>query len=240
MARRGVCSRRDAEKIIFEGRVCLDGNKVVTPATIVFQNSTISIDGKNIPPKEKCRVWCYHKTVGTVTTHSDPFRRRTVFDEISAFDLPRVISVGRLDLNSEGLLLLTNDGNFARHAELPSTAWPRSYKVRTFGEINPTDLTDLARGITVDGFEYGPIKANLAREQNTMRGNQWLDVTLYEGKNREIRRVMEHLGLQVNRLIRVGYGPYTLGNLPPNGIREVVPQLNLPTATFPNTPESDQ
>lgn len=217
LARAGLCSRREAERMIAEGRVSLDGRKLDTPAVAVRPGQVVRVDGKPLPEPEQRRLWCYHKPRGLVTTHRDPQGRPTVFAALPA-DLPRVISIGRLDLNSEGLLLLTNDGTLARRLELPSTAWVRRYRVRVHGGIDAASLEKLAEGITIEGIAYGPIGATVDREQ---RSNTWLTVALREGKNREIRRVMEHLGLGVTRLIRTAYGPFQLGNLAPGTLREV-------------------
>ena len=215
--------------MIAEGRVSVDGSIVLTPVTFVDENSEILVDGKIISTPEKCRVWCYYKPVGVVTTHRDPEGRPTVFEDLSQKLLPRVISVGRLDLNSEGLLLLTNDGSFARHAELPATGWARRYRVRVFGDVDQKVLSTLKYGTTIDGFCYGPIEAilddydgNGASAVTQRKANQWMTVTLHEGKNREIRKVMGSLGLEVSRLVRVSYGPYNLNDLRPGEIREEV------------------
>ncbi|MGF1625154.1 MAG: pseudouridine synthase [Alphaproteobacteria bacterium] len=217
MARSGLCSRRDAERMIGEGRVTLGGAVVETPATIVGPKDLIAVDGKPLPELEKARLWRYHKPDGLVTTHRDEKGRPTVFDRLPA-GMPRVISIGRLDLTSEGLLLLTNDGGLARMLELPSTGWKRRYRARVYGTVTDSHLARLAAGITVDGVNYGPIEAVLEREQGD---NAWLAMSLREGKNREIRKVLEHLGLQVNRLIRIAYGPFQLGNLPRGEVEEV-------------------
>jgi 23S rRNA pseudouridine2605 synthase len=217
IARAGICSRRDAEKLIEQGRVSVDGTVLTTPAFVVGPDAVITVDGKRLAEPERTRLWRYHKPAGLVTTHKDPEGRRTVFDALRQ-QLPRVISVGRLDLNSEGLLLLTNDGALARRLELPETGWIRRYRVRVHGTPDAKQLAALAKGITVDGIQYGPIQASLDR---TAGSNAWLTVALKEGKNREVRRAMEHLGFTVSRLIRVAYGPFQLGHLPPGGIEEV-------------------
>jgi len=217
LARAGVCSRRDAERLIADGRVIVDGHKLDTPAFKVGPNADIRVDGKPIPGFQPSRLWRFHKTTGLVTTHKDPEGRPTVFDAVPR-SLPRMISVGRLDIDSEGLLLLTNDGDLARHLELPSTGWTRRYRVRVFGKVADEDLEPLARGTEIDGVRYGPIQAKIERTGNT---NAWLSVSLKEGKNREVRRVMEHIGLKVSRLIRVSYGPFQLGKLSPGEIDEV-------------------
>lgn len=217
LARAGLCSRRDAERWIAEGRVAVDGKVLTSPALAVTEASDIRVDGKPIPAAEPARLWRYHKPAGLVTTHRDEQGRATVFDRLPP-ELPRVVSVGRLDLNSEGLLLLTNDGELSRALELPSRGWLRRYRVRVHGTVDPARLAALEAGITIDGMAYGPIRAVLDREQGS---NAWLTVSLHEGKNREIRRVMEHLGLGVLRLIRIAYGPFQLGDLPRGAIEEV-------------------
>jgi 23S rRNA pseudouridine2605 synthase len=217
IARSGLCSRRDAERLIAEGRVALGGAVVTTPATLVAAGDVVTVDGQPLPEKERVRLWRYHKPNGLVSTHRDEKGRPTVFDALPP-DMPRVISVGRLDLTSEGLLLLTNDGGLARTLELPSTGWKRRYRARVYGKVTEAHLAKLLDGVTVDGIRYGPIEALLEREQGD---NAWLTVSLREGKNREVRRVLEHLGLKVNRLIRVAYGPFQLGNLPRGAVEEV-------------------
>lgn len=217
LARAGLCSRREAERWISEGRVSVDGHKLTSPAVGVTESSLIMVDGKPLPETEKTRLWRYHKPSGLVTSHKDPQGRPTVFERLPE-GLPRVISVGRLDLNSEGLLLLTNDGDLARRMELPSTGWVRRYRVRVHGTPDAAQLASLERGITIEGVAYGPIKAILDRQQGS---NAWLTVSLKEGKNREIRRVMEHLGWTVSRLIRIAYGPFQLGLLEPGFADEV-------------------
>lgn len=217
LARAGICSRRDAEKLIAEGKVAVNGRVLDTPAFLVAPGDRVVVNGQVVPEAEKARVWRYHKPAGLVTTHRDPQGRPTVFEKLPD-TMPRVISVGRLDLNSEGLLLLTNDGELARSLELPAAGWVRRYRVRVHGTIDPETLVPLERGVTVDGVKYGPIKAILDRQQGA---NAWLTVSLKEGKNREIRRVMEHLGWPVSRLIRVSYGPFQLGSLPEGAVEEV-------------------
>jgi 23S rRNA pseudouridine2605 synthase len=217
LARAGLCSRRDAERWIEEGRVAVDGKVLKTPAFLVTEDSVIVVDGKPLAAADRTRLWRYHKPSGLVTSHKDPQGRTTVFERLPQ-DMPRVISVGRLDLNSEGLLLLTNDGELARRLELPSTGWLRRYRVRVHGAPEPAALAALEKGITVDGVTYGSIKAVLDRQQGS---NAWLTVGLKEGKNREIRKVMEHLGWSVSRLIRIAYGPFQLGLLPEGDVEEV-------------------
>jgi len=217
IARAGLCSRRDAERWIAAGRVSLDGAVLTSPAVTVTANSDIQVDGRPLPQPERARLWRYHKPVGLVTSHRDERGRPTVFTSLPA-DLPRLISIGRLDLNSEGLLLLTNDGALARRLELPATGWVRRYRARVHGIVDPARLANLARGTTIDRVVYGPIRANLDRQQGS---NAWLTLSLQEGKNREVRRVLEHLGYQVTRLIRLAYGPFQLGGLARGAIEEV-------------------
>ena len=222
LARSGLCSRRDAERWIADGRVSVDGEVLTTPAARVTTASQIRVDGKPVGPPERPRLWRYHKPKGLVTTHRDEKGRPTVFAALPT-GLPRLISVGRLDLAAEGLLLLTNDGSLARRLELPATGWLRRYKVRAHGEVDPAALAALAAGIAVDGVTYGPIRAELERVQGS---NAWIAMALAEGKNREVRKVLEALGLQVTRLIRLSYGPFQLGNLAPGAVAEV-PQKAL-------------
>lgn len=217
MARAGVCSRRDAEKLIAEGRVKLNGKVLDTPAVKVTTGDKILVDERPVAAAEATRVWRYHKPAGLVTTHRDPAGRPTVFQHLPA-SLPRVISVGRLDLTSEGLLLLTNDGALARRLELPANGWRRRYRARAFGRVTQDELDQLRDGIAVDGVRYGSIDAKLDRGQGA---NAWITLTLTEGKNREVRRVLEALGLKVNRLIRVSYGPFQLGALEPGAVEEI-------------------
>lgn len=219
MARAGLCSRREAERWIEEGRVIVNDQKIDSPAVNVGPADVVLVDGKPLPAQEQTRLWCYHKPVGLVTSARDEKGRATVFDNLPK-SMPRVISVGRLDINSEGLLLLTNDGELARKLELPQTGWKRKYRVRVRGRIDEAKLESLKDGVTVDGVQYDRIDAALERQQGS---NAWVSITLREGKNREIRRVMEHLGYSVNRLIRVGYGPFNLGLLGRGDVDEVTP-----------------
>ncbi len=221
MARAGLCSRREAERWIGEGRVRVDGEVLTTPAVVVTEASDIVVDGRKLPTAQATRLWRFHKPAGFVTTNHDPEGRKTVFDVLPD-DLPRVVTIGRLDLTTEGLLLLTNDGELARTLELPSTGWARRYRVRVYGKVTEADLEKLQRGVEVDGFKYGPIEASLDKQS---AGNAWLTVKLSEGKNREIRRVMESIGLKVNRLIRTSYGPFQLGNLKSGQTEEVGAQV---------------
>jgi 23S rRNA pseudouridine2605 synthase len=218
IARAGLCSRRDAERWILEGRVSVNGKTLASAAFTVVPEDKIIVDGKPLPVSESTRLFLYHKPVGLVTSARDEKNRATVFDNLPP-GLPRVVSVGRLDLNSEGLLLLTNDGGLARYLELPANAWKRCYQVRVKGAVKPGHIARLAKGITVDGVNYGPIEAGLERAQTG--ANVWVLITLKEGKNREIRKVMAHLGLQVSRLIRTSYGPFELGDLKAGSAKEI-------------------
>ncbi len=217
LARAGVASRRDAEALIAAGKVRMNNAPVTHPATFVSAGDLVTVDGRPVAAPERTRLWRYHKPEGLVTTHRDPEGRPTVFDALPPH-LPRVVSVGRLDLNSEGLLLLTNDGALARRLELPSNGWLRRYRARVFGHPSADLLASLSRGVTVDGVRYGPIEASLDARKGD---NSWIAVSLREGRNREIRRVMAHLGLRVSRLIRVAYGPFQLGRLEPGAVEEV-------------------
>ena len=217
LARAGLCSRRDAERWIAEGRVAVNNKTLTSPACVVRAGDIVQVDGKVVAEPEPARLWRYYKPSGLVTTARDEKGRTTVFERLPP-DMPRVISVGRLDLTTEGLLLLTNDGELARFLELPATGWTRRYRVRVFGEVDEKKLADLEKGPTIEGIKYGPIEAVLDRIQGR---NAWLTVSLKEGKNREIRKVMEGLGLQVNRLIRVAYGPFQLGKLEEGTVEEV-------------------
>ncbi len=221
LARAGVTSRRDAEKLITSGSVRINNTIVTHPATFVQPDDLVVVDGKLIDPPDRTRLWRYHKPDGLVTTHRDPEGRPTVFQKMPA-TMPRVVSVGRLDLNSEGLLLLTNDGGLARTLELPSNNWIRRYRVRVFGAPDPAILASLAKGVTVEGVRYRGIDAGLDSRKGD---NSWLTVSLQEGRNREIRKVMAHLGLQVTRLIRVAYGPFQLGLLERGAVEEVPPKV---------------
>ena len=217
LARAGVASRRDVERMIAEGRVKLGKEVVMTPATFIRPGDLLVVDGKPVAGPQRTRLFRYHKPEGLVTTHRDEKGRDTVFQKLPP-GLPRVVSVGRLDLNSEGLMLLTNDGELARKLELPSNGWLRRYRVRVTGFVEDRALAELARGVTVEGVMYGPIEAGLDSRKGI---NAWLTVALHEGKNREIRKVMAYLGLQVSRLIRTSYGPFQLGSLPRGAVEEV-------------------
>lgn len=217
MSRAGLCSRRDAERWIAAGRVSLNGVILDSPATLVTDQDEIVVDGKLIAEKQETRLWRYHKPAGLVTSHADEQGRATVFESLPK-DLPRVISIGRLDLNTEGLLLLTNDGELSRHLEHPDTGWRRRYRVRVFGEVTPEKLRLLKKGITYNDITYRGIEAKV---EKTSGSNTWLMVALTEGKNREVRNAMESIDLKVNRLIRVAYGPFQLGNLAEGAVEEV-------------------
>ncbi|MCX8133618.1 MAG: rRNA pseudouridine synthase [Roseococcus sp.] len=221
LARAGVASRRDAERIIAEGRVKIGGQPVTQPASFVQPGDLVTVDGRAVTPPARTRLFRYHKPPGLVTTHRDPEGRPTVFERLPP-ELGRLISVGRLDLNSEGLLLLTNDGALARRLELPANGWVRRYRVRVFGAVEERALAALSKGVSIAGVRYGPIEAGLDSRKGD---NAWLTVALQEGKNREIRRVMAHLGLAVSRLIRVAYGPFQLGQLPRGAVEEVTPKV---------------
>lgn len=217
LSRAGVCSRRDAEKMIAEGRISVGGRVIVEPGTLVMPADFITVDGKAIPDVEPTRLWRFHKPAGFVTTARDEMGRPTIFDLLPP-DFPRTISIGRLDLSSEGLILLTNDGELARKMELPSTGWVRHYRARAFGRVTQARLDTLADGCIVDKVVYGPIKATLEREQGD---NVWVSIAITEGKNREVRRLLESVGLKVGRLIRTSYGPFQLGNLTRGHVEEV-------------------
>jgi 23S rRNA pseudouridine2605 synthase len=217
LARAGLASRRDAEEWVVQGRVAVNGRVINSPALDVTANDEITVDGKPLPERERTRLFLYHKPRALMTTHADPEGRPTVFDNLPE-GLPRLISVGRLDFNTEGLLLLTNDGGLARVLELPETGWLRRYRVRAHGEVTQAQLDQLKNGIEVDGVKYGPIDATLERDQGA---NVWLVFAIREGKNREVRNVLAHLGLEVNRLIRVSYGPFQLGEIEEGAVDEV-------------------
>ncbi|HZT47757.1 MAG TPA: pseudouridine synthase [Hyphomicrobiaceae bacterium] len=222
LARAGLCSRREAERWIESGRVSVNGEVISSPARDVTPADRILVDGKELPAAEPPRLWRYHKPRGRVTTHRDPQGRPTVFAALPAH-LPRVISVGRLDFNTEGLLLLTNDGELARHLELPATGWLRRYRVRAHGSITQDALDRLKEGARIGGVHYGPIEAKLDKVQGS---NVWLSIGLREGKNREVRTILESLGLTVNRLIRISFGPFQLLELQPGEV-EAVPRRVL-------------
>jgi 23S rRNA pseudouridine2605 synthase len=221
LARVGVASRREVERMIGDGRIKMNGVLLSSPATLVTGTEIFSLDDKPIGSKQPTRLWRYHKPAGLVTTAKDPEGRPTVFAHLPP-DLPRVVSIGRLDLTTEGLLLLTNDGGLARHLELPRHGWIRHYRVRVHGRVSEVKLKRLEQGLTLEGVHYGPIKAELERVQGS---NAWLVVSIREGKNREIRKVMEHLGLTVTRLIRTAFGPFPLGKLTSGAAEEVPPRV---------------
>ncbi|GAA0623260.1 pseudouridine synthase [Brevundimonas kwangchunensis] len=253
MARAGIASRREVERLIGLGKVAVNGKILDTPATLVTRDDVITVDGKPVGSAQATRVWRYHKPAGLVTSHGDPQGRPTVFDALPS-GLPRVISVGRLDLNTEGLLLLTNDGELSRALELPSTELVRQYRARARGRVTQADLDKLKDGVTVDGVHYGPMDATLDKAKDKTepgeRGpaNLWISVSITEGKNREVRKVLESIGLTVNRLIRLAYGPFQLGTLPVGSVEEVGPRVirellaqhirpeNLPTGNSVATP----
>jgi 23S rRNA pseudouridine2605 synthase len=217
MSRAGLASRRDAEEWVTQGRVAVNGRIINSPALDVTANDVITVDGQPLPQRERTRLFLYHKPRGLMTTHADPEGRPTVFDNLPE-GLPRLISIGRLDFNTEGLLLLTNDGGLARALELPDTGWLRRYRVRAHGEVTQAQLDALKHGVEVDGVKYGSIDATLERDQGA---NVWLTFAIREGKNREVRNVMAHLGLEVNRLIRVSYGPFQLAEIAEGEVEEV-------------------
>jgi 23S rRNA pseudouridine2605 synthase len=222
LARAGIASRREIERMIAEGRIALHGALIDTPATLLPSLAGVTVDGNLVAEPEETRLFLFHKPSGFLTAERDPLGRPTIYDKLPA-DLPRLIPIGRLDMTTEGLLLLTTDGGFKRQMELPSTGVERCYRARAFGEVSQAQLEELAMGVEVDGIRYGKIDANL--ERRTGR-NQWIEMTLTEGKNREVRRVLEYLDLAVNRLIRTRYGPFELADLPPGAVVEV-PQQQL-------------
>lgn len=217
LARAGIASRREIERMIAEGRIALNGEPLDTPATLLKSLHGVTVDGNPVKEAAPARLFRYNKPTGLLTTERDPKGRPTIYDKLPA-DLPRVMPVGRLDLNTEGLLLLTTDGGLKRQMELPSSGVERTYRARAYGEISQAQLEDLIEGIEIEGIRYGKIDANL--ERRTGR-NQWIEMTLTEGKNREVRRVLEHLGLKVSRLIRTRYGPFLLEDMPVGGVEEI-------------------
>ena len=221
IARAGVASRRAAERLITSGRVAVNGRALKDPAFNVTGKDVITVDGRRLPELEATRLWRFHKPVGVITTTNDTHGRTTVYDLLPA-DLPRIVTVGRLDINSEGLLLLTNDGELKRRLEVPETGWTRKYRVRALGRVTERELGKLRTGPTVDGQRLGPFTATLDRQQGA---NAWLTLGLRSGRNREVRRAMEAVGLKVNRLIRVSFGPFSLGNLKPGEISELKPSV---------------
>lgn len=217
LARAGIASRREIERMIGERRIAIDGVAVETPATLLTGLRGVTVDGKPVKPAAPARLFRFHKPIGLLTTAHDPKGRPTIYDRLPP-GLPRVMPVGRLDRNTEGLLLLTTDGGLKRAMELPASGVPRTYRARAYGEVSQAALESLIDGIEIDGVRYGPIDANM--ERRTGR-NVWIELTLAEGKNREVRRVLEHLGVQVSRLIRTAYGPFRLGDLAPGAVAEV-------------------
>ncbi len=226
LARAGIASRREVERMIEDGRVKLHGEVVTTPATLLTNLKGVSVDDKPVGPIAPPRLFRFHKPAGLITAERDPTGRPTIYTALRNAmppNAPRVMPVGRLDVNTEGLLLMTNDGELKRALELPSTGIPRTYRARTFGEITQARLEELMEGIEIDGVRYGPINANLERSANR---NKWIEMTLTEGKNREIRRVLEHLGLEVSRLLRTSYGPFELADLQRGSVEEI-PQVHV-------------
>jgi 23S rRNA pseudouridine2605 synthase len=221
IARAGICSRRDAERLIEQGRVQLNGKPLASPAVNVGPGDAVTVDGVPLPAPERARLWRYNKPAGLVVSHKDPQGRPTVFDKLKT-QLPRVVSIGRLDLNTEGLLLLTNDGELERQLELPANGWIRRYRVRVYGKPDAEALAKLKDGVTIDNVKYGSIDAVIDKLQ---RDNAWLTVAIREGKNREVKKVCDHLGLRVNRLIRIAFGPFQLGDLVRGGLEEVPPKV---------------
>ena len=217
IARAGVCSRREAEQLILDGHVTLNHKTLKTAAINVTAADQIRINGKPLPQKEESKLWRYHKPDGLVVSHKDPEGRPSVFDKLRQ-QLPRVVSIGRLDINTEGLLLLTNDGEIERLLELPSSGWIRRYRVRAYGKVDDAGLAKLTRGVEIEGVRYGPVEAKIEKGQGD---NVWMNVAIREGKNREVKKICEYLGLQVNRLIRVSFGPFQLGELKRGGIEEI-------------------
>ena len=221
LARAGVASRREIERMIADRRIAIHGKRVETPATFLTDLRGVTVDGKPVAKPEPTRLFAFHKPTGLITAESDPKGRPTIYSALRNAlpkGAPRLMPIGRLDLNTEGLLLLTNDGGLKREMELPASGIPRVYRARTFGDVTQEQLEELIDGITIEGVNYGPIDANL--ERSTGR-NQWVEVSITEGKNREVRRVLEHLGLKVSRLIRTAYGPFELEDLPRGAVREI-------------------
>ncbi|HEX5257334.1 MAG TPA: pseudouridine synthase [Sphingomicrobium sp.] len=216
LARAGVASRREVERMIADGRIALNGEKLAAPATLLADLAGVTVDGRPVRPAAATRLFRFHKPPATITAANDPRGRATIYDRLPK-GLPRLMPVGRLDFMTEGLLLLTNDGELKRQLELPRTGLVRTYRARAFGRVSQAQLEDLAEGITIDGVRYGPVNANLERRTGS---NCWIEMSLTEGKNREVRRVLAHLGLQVSRLIRTAYGPFTVEGLEPGGIEE--------------------
>ncbi len=226
LARAGVASRREVERMIEAGRISIDGKVLDTPATIIPNLNGVTVDGKTVGKPQPARIFCFHKPAGLLTAERDFSGRGTIYDAlVNALpkDAPRVMPIGRLDINTEGLLLMTNDGELKRAMELPSNAIPRTYRARAYGDVTQSQLEDLMDGITIEGVRYGPINANMERKTGR---NQWIEMTITEGKNREVRNVLEYLGLEVNRLMRTEYGPFTLGDIK-RGLAVEVPQNDV-------------
>ena len=221
IARAGICSRREAETYIADGRVKVNGELLESPAFTVTEKDIVEVDNVRLNKAEPPRLWRYHKPRGLVVSNRDEKGRDTIFTHLPT-SLPRVISVGRLDIDSEGLLLLTNDGDLARHLELPATGWTRKYRVRVHGRVEEKKLEEIAEGVVVDGVQYGPVLARLDTQKNS---NAWLTIAIKEGRNREVRNIMEHLGYPVTRLLRLSYGPFLLGRLEAGGVDEVKPSV---------------
>jgi 23S rRNA pseudouridine2605 synthase len=217
LARAGIASRREVERMIAEGRIAIDGVKIETPATLLRSLAGVTVDGVAVKPPTAARLFRYHKPTGLLTAERDPKGRPTIYDRLPK-GLPRLMPVGRLDLNTEGLLLLTTDGELKRQLELPATGVTRSYRARAYGNVTQAQLEQLMMGIEIEGVRYGSINANLERRTGA---NVWIEMSLAEGKNREVRRILEHLGLKVSRLIRTSYGPFILGDLPAGGVDEI-------------------
>lgn len=217
LARAGIASRREIERMITEGRIAINGVAIETPATLIASLHGVTVDGNPVKAPDPARLFRYHKPSGLLTTERDPKGRPTIYDRLPK-DLPRVMPVGRLDLNTEGLLLLTTDGELKRQLELPSSGVPRTYRARAYGSVTQAQLEDLIEGVEIEGVRYGSIDANLERRTGA---NVWIELTLAEGKNREVRRVLEHLGLRVSRLIRTAYGPFPLADMPSGAVDEI-------------------
>ncbi|MGB3807804.1 MAG: pseudouridine synthase [Erythrobacter sp.] len=224
LARAGVASRREVERMIGDGRISLNGKVLDTPATILTSLRGVTVDGKPVSAPDPTQLFAFYKPTGLITAERDPGGRATIYDALRnalPADTPRLMPIGRLDLNTEGLLLLTNDGGLKRLMELPASGVPRTYRARAFGEVSQEQLESLSEGVEIDGVRYGSIDANLERSGGGASRNQWIEVTITEGKNREVRRVLEYLGLKVNRLIRTAYGPFLLGDLPRGGAARI-------------------
>lgn len=221
IARAGICSRREAEVYIADGRVKVNGALLESPAFTVTKSDMIEVDNVRLSEAEPPRLWRYHKPRGLVVSNKDEKGRDTIFTKLPE-SLPRVISIGRLDIDSEGLLLLTNDGELARHLELPATGWTRKYRVRVYGRVEEAKLEEIAEGVNIDGVQYGPVLARLDTQKNS---NAWLTIAIKEGRNREVRNIMEYLGYPVTRLLRLSYGPFLLGKLEAGQVEEVKPTV---------------